>query len=156
MLTQLAKKATKSDSDWSASKGPKPGARFRDGTPPAPRAWHYFREDMRAFDRWERKVSVWRLQVAAYMPANDAAMTLLASLKGKAEEELESCDLATINCEQGIDNILNTLRSTLQTRTIYQKRRFIHEFEHASRFNNESIRAFVNRYQRIERPCGKH
>ena len=37
------------------------------------------------------------------------------------------------------------------------KRKYIHDSEHISRFNNESVRAFCNRYHRVERAlqsCG--
>ena len=147
----------KPSSEWNSRKGPEKGIKFRGGAPPAPPAWHYNKDDLRAYDRWERKVRVWQLQVASYLPDNEAAMALFVSLKGEAEDELETADLKRINSKDGVDFILDTLRSALKTRAIYQKRKYIHDFEHLSRFNNESVRSFCNRYHRVERAllsCG--
>ena len=66
-------------------------------------------------------------------------------------------DLAKINHKNGVDFILDTLRSALKTRAIYQKRKYMHDFEHISRFASESVRSFCNRYHRVERAlqsCG--
>ena len=144
-------------SEWNSRKGPEKGIKFRGGAPPAPPAWHYNKDDLRAYDRWERKVRVWQLQVASYLPENEAAMALFVSLKGEAEDELETADLQRINSKDGVDFILDTLRGALKTRAIYQKRKYIHDFEHISRFHNESVRSFCNRYHRVERAlqsCG--
>ena len=61
-----------------------------------------WRDDLRAFQKWTRKIEVWRIQIAAYLPPNEAAMLLHVSLKGEAEEELEWCDVSLINNEKGI------------------------------------------------------
>ena len=140
-------------SERNSRKGPEKGIKFRGGAPPTPPSWHYNRDDLRAYDRWERKVRVWQLHVASYLPANEAAMSLFVSLKGEAEDELETADLAKINHKNGVD----TLRSALKTRAIYQKRKYIHDFERISRFASESVRSFCNRYHRVERAlqsCG--
>ena len=76
------------------------------------------------------------MQVASYLPANEAAMNLFVSLKGEAEEELENADLKKINAKDGIEFILSTLLSALKTRAIYQKRKYMHDYEHVSRFAN--------------------
>lgn len=57
---------------------------------------------MRAYQKWERKVNIWQVQVSAYLPLNEAAMLLYCSLKGDAEEELESCDVSKINNDDGV------------------------------------------------------
>ena len=114
------------------------------------------REDIRAFDRWERRVEVWWMQIAAYMSRAEAAMMLFTSLKGKAEEELESYDLNKINCAEGIENILSELRGALQTRAVYQKRKFLHEFEQIGRYGNEGVRSFCNRYAGVAVASSRH
>ena len=80
------------DREWNSRKGPMPGIKYRGGAPPAPPPWSYNRDDLRAYDKWERKVRVWELQVSSYLPKNEAAMMLYVSLRGEAEEELEHCD----------------------------------------------------------------
>eukprot|EP00439_Symbiodinium_sp_Y106_P030767 s3065_g3.t1 len=137
----------KAPSVWDSRKGPSQGIRYRTGMPPAPPVLHYSQDDLRAYDRWEKRVRIWEMQVASYLPA----MNLFVSLKGEAEEELENADLKKINAKEGIEFILSTLRSALKTRAIYQKQKYMHDYEHVSRFANEGVRAFCNRYHRVER-----
>ena len=114
-------------------------------------AWAYAKDDPRAFSKWQRKMSVWRIQVANYLPPEEAAMYLYTSLKGEAEEELEWVDLEKIHHPNGIDFIIEALRKPLQTREVYLKRRYLFEYEGIQRQNGESIRSFCNRYHRCER-----
>ena len=78
-------------------------------------------------------------------------MLLYVSLKGEAEEELEWCDIKKINADDGVQYIVNTLRQPLMTRSVYLKRKYLHEYEYVQRQSNEPIRSFCNRYGRIER-----
>ncbi|CAE7509174.1 RE1 [Symbiodinium sp. CCMP2456] len=139
------------EGDWSASKWPKPGVRYRGGTAPSPPVWNYAKEDIRAYDRFERKVRVWERQVKSFMPPREAAMALYVSLRGEAEEELEYMDVSQIDTDNGVENILGALRRPLQTRAIYLKRKFLHDYEYLGRRNTETVRAFCNRYQRTEK-----
>eukprot|EP00434_Breviolum_minutum_P022664 symbB.v1.2.020001.t1/scaffold1659.1/size107071/3 len=148
VLRQLTKKK---DDEWNPKKGPSPGVKYRSGQPPAPPQWSYAKDDPRAFSKWMRKLEIWKLQVANYLPNEEAAMLLYTSLRGEAEEELEWVDLKKVNHPNGIDFIVETLKKPLQTREIYLKRRYLFEFEAIQRQPNESIRAFTNRYHRCER-----
>ena len=134
--------SSSSSSHWNSRKGPEPGVKYRGGTPPSPPSWSYSREDLRAFTKWERKVRVWQVQIKSYLPANEAAMALYVSLRGEAEEELEHADLSLINHKDGIDFILDSLRTPF---------RYLSEFEQLNRFSGETIRSFCNRYARTER-----
>ncbi|OLP97211.1 hypothetical protein AK812_SmicGene20463 [Symbiodinium microadriaticum] len=78
-------------------------------------------------------------------------MALYVSLRGEAEEELEYMEVSQIDCDSVVDNILASLRRPLQTRAIYMKRKFLHDYEYLGRHNNETIRAFCNRYRRTEK-----
>ena len=152
MLQNLTNAMTRDkNTEWSNKKGPMPGVKYRGGAPPPPPAWTYSRDDLRAFQKWERKLQVWRVQISAYLPPNEAAMMLYVSLRGEAEEELEYCPIDSINNDKGIDYILESLRKPLMTRSIYLKRRYLHEFENVQRQANESIKAYCNRYHRTER-----
>ena len=137
--------------EWNNKKGPQPGIKFRGGAPPQPPTWSYARDDLRAFQKWERRIRIWQEHVSSYVPPNEAAMLLYCSLRGECEEELEWAPLDKINSDSGVDFILDSLRKPLMTRTIYLKRRYLHEFEQVSRVNGESIRAYCNRYGRVER-----
>ena len=149
-LNEFAPKDSK-DKDWSIMKGPQPGIKYRGGAAPQPPAWRYAKDDLRAFQKWERKVGIWQIQVSSYLPPNEAAMALYCSLRGEAEEELEWCDVTKINQADGIKYIIDTLRQPLMTKTVYLKRRYLHEYEYVQRAGSESARAFCNRYLRTER-----
>lgn len=140
-----------SSTSWNSRMGPEKGVKYRSGMPPQPPAWRYNREDLRSFVKWERKLSVWQLQIQSYMNRREAALMLFTSLSGEAEEELENCDLAKVNSATGIEYIQEQLRQGLQTKLVYQKRKLLADHESIVRQNNESIRAFANRYRRTER-----
>ena len=151
-LTTAIKKAKKDgdDESWTSLKGPQRGVRFRGGTPPAPPQWKYQSGDIRAFDRFERKVNVWALQVKNYMTAAEAGLQLYVSLQGEAEMELEHVDVNCIYHKEGVKYILGELRSAFQQKSVYVKRHYLHEFETIARLPQESMRSFVNRYRRVE------
>lgn len=140
VLKQLTKPK---DSEWTVQKGPAPGIKYRSGQPPLPPSWSYGKDDPRAFSKWERKMQVWRIQVASYLPPSEAAMLLYTSLRGEAEEELEWVDLSKVNSPGGIDFIIEALRKPLQTREVYLKRRYLFEYEGIQRQNGETIRSFA-------------
>ena len=141
----------KEPKEWSPAKGPQPGVKFRGGTPPQPPQWTATKGDLQAFQRWERKLTVWRRQIASYLPANESAMLLYVQLQGEAAEELEHCDIERVDSASGVDYILETLRSSLMVKGIYLKRKFLDDFERLQRRNGETVKAFCNRYHRVER-----
>ena len=153
MLTSLNKAVNQDkNSDWNIQKGSAPGIKYKGGRPPPPPVWSYSRDDLRAFQKWQRKVGIWQIQVAAYLPPNEAAMQLYCSLRGEAEEEPEWADDERINRNDGVQYILDTLRKPLMTRAVYLKRRYWHEYDYyIQRSANESVRQFCNRYHRVER-----
>ena len=93
----------KEEKPWSFAKGPQPGIKYRGGTPPQPPQWTAARGDLQAFQRWERKLTVWRRQITPYLPPNESAMLLFVQLQGEAAEELEHCDISKIDSPSGVD-----------------------------------------------------
>ena len=139
-----------SSSSWNSRMGPEKGVRYRTGAPPPPPAWKYNKDDLRSFPKWQRKLSVWKRQIAGYMSKKDAALLLYSSLTGEAEEELEHCDLDRLESADGIEYIEQTLQSGLATRLVYQKRKLMADYESIVRQPGESMRAYSNRYRRCE------
>ena len=111
-----------SETDWDPRKGPAPAIRCRSGAPPAPPPYEHNPRDLRSFPRWERRLKLWEKRVLAWMPAGEAAMLLLESLTGIAELETEHLALEKVNCETGIQPILDALRAPLSERSLYLKR----------------------------------
>ena len=56
--------------------GPQRGVKFRGGAPPAPPTWAYNSSDLRAYEKFERKVKIWELHVKHFMTDAEAALTL--------------------------------------------------------------------------------
>ena len=86
-----------------------------------------------------------------YVPRKEAGILLFTSLKGELEEEMEDAPVDSIYCPTGIDFILDTIRKAVETRSVHLKRKLLSDYEHIYRTNGESMRAYVNRYQRTER-----
>ena len=114
--------SVRSDQTYDSRKGPAPGIKFRGGTPPAPPQWRGSSQDLRAFARSERRIEVWKLQIKAYMPDSDAALSLFTSLSGEAEAEIEHLDLKRVHHKDGIAYIMESLREPLQQKQLFQKR----------------------------------
>ena len=125
MLQGLNKLATKDkNSDWDLRKGPSPGVKYRSGQPPAPPQWHYSNSDLRAFQKWERRLQIYVASAGIILlPAERGRIGLLTSLRAEMEEELQwADDLKQINSDNGIDFIVESLRKPLKTREVYVKR----------------------------------
>ena len=76
---------------------------------------------------------------------------LYKSLTGEAEQELEHVPIEDLYTDSGIDTILNMLKSPMEQKMTYQKRKFLHEFENMRRYAGENMRAFINRFRRSQR-----
>jgi hypothetical protein len=78
--------STSTDS-WVSAMGPQRGVKFRGGAPPVPPSWSYNSSDLRAYEKFEKKVRIWALHAKHFMTDSEAALTLYTSLKGEAEQE---------------------------------------------------------------------
>ena len=75
---------------------------------------------------------------------------LYSSLTGEAEQQLEFADMSKIFHEDGVQFVVDQLKSAFQQKSVYVKRHVLHEYEHIYRYNLETLRGFINRYRRIE------
>lgn len=141
--------STSTDS-WVSAMGPQRGVKFRGGAPPVPPSWSYNSSDLRAYEKFEKKVRIWALHAKHFMTDSEAALTLYTSLKGEAEQELEFVDINTIYHKDGVDTILNHLKQAFQQKTVYIKRQYLHDYETIGRWPGETLRTFINRYRRVE------
>eukprot|EP00435_Cladocopium_sp_Y103_P069213 s209_g32.t3 len=136
---------------WDVRKGPDKGVRWKSGAPPTPPTWKYDPADLRAYSKYTKKVRIWELQMAPYASKPDQALMLYNSLTGEAEQELEHVSIEDLYTDSGIETILNMLKSPMEQKMIYQKRKFLHEFENMRRYAGENMRAFINRFRRSQR-----
>ena len=151
LLQTLQRLVEKDVGEWSSAKGPSKGVRWKSGQPPAPPIWKYDKEDLRAYSKFCKKIEIWKLQAAAYIPPKEMALQLYGSLQGECEQELEHMGIDEIYHEKGIDTILAALKSPMEQKVIYQKRRYLHEFEVLRRLQGETIRQYINRFRRSQR-----
>lgn len=150
-LRQLVTSKKPADDDWTSAAGPQRGVRWRGGAPPQPPVWRYDRDDLRAYSKFVKKVDIWKLQVAPYMTPKEMALALYNSLQGEAEQELEHTPISEIHCTDGVDKILAMLKGPMEQKVVYQKRKFLHEFENLRRYAGETMRAYINRFRRSQR-----
>ena len=125
--------------------------RWRGGTPPQAPTWSYDKEDLRAYNKYVRKVEIWLLQVAPYMTRKEAALQLYGALAGEPEAALEHCPITDIYQDDGVERILEALKAPMEQKQVYQKRKFLHEFENIRRNHGETMRAYCNRFRRTQR-----
>ena len=104
----------KDDDEWDPAKGPSKGIRWRGGTPPQAPTWSYDKEDLRAYNKYVRKVEIWLLQVAPYMTRKEAALQLYGALAGEPEAELEHCPITDIYQDDGVERILEALKAPME------------------------------------------
>ena len=153
LLGALRKLVAKKDDDaeWSSMSGPQHGVRWRGGAPPAPPVWRYEKDDLRAYTKFVKKVEIWKLQVAPFMSRKEMALSLYNSLQGEAEQELEHTPIEELYVDDGVEKILEALKSPMEQKAVYQKRKFLSEFENIRRYAGESMRGYVNRFRRTQR-----
>ena len=151
-LSTLTKKDNADEvGEWSLKKGPEPGIRWRTGQQPSPPVWKYESSDLRAFAKYKKKVEIWQIQMSPYASASDQALILYGSLSGDAEQELEHLSISEVHQPNGIELILQKLQTPFEQRTIFQKRKFIHEYEMLKRYQGEVMRTYISRFRRALR-----
>ena len=109
----------KDDDEWDPAKGPSKGIRWRGGTPPQAPTWSYDKEDLRAYNKYVRKVEIWLLQVAPYMTRKEAALQLYGALAGEPEAELEHCPITDIYQDDGVERILEAVKAPMEQKQVY-------------------------------------
>ena len=140
-----------SSTTWNSRKGPEPGIKWKSGQYPAVPTWKYDSQDMRAFAKYKKKIAIWQLQMKAYATPKEQALLVYNSLTGEPEQELEHMAIDDFYVEDGVQRILQKLQRPLEQRVIYQKRRFLQDFEQIRRYQGETMRAYVLRFRRVQR-----
>lgn len=123
--------------------------KWRGGKPPDPPKYEHNPRDLRSFPRWERKVRLWEKRVLMWLPPGEAALYLLESLTGQAELETEHLSLERVGQADGIQYLIDSLRSPLGEKSLYLKRLYLNEWETISRQMRESVRSYTNRFRRV-------
>ena len=130
--------------------GPSRGVKFRGGAAPTPPAWSYDVKDIRAHEKYEKKVRLWQMHARHFMTDKEIGLSLYNSLRGEAEQELEFLEAEAIYDRQGVDTILQHLRASFQQKSVYIKRQYLFEYETLGGLPAESLRSYCNRYRRTE------
>ena len=63
--------------------------------------------------------------MSSFMTAREAALVLYTSLSGEAEAELEHVPVESINCEGGIDFIMECLKTPMEQKAISKSGNFL-------------------------------
>lgn len=139
-LRRLVQQMSRDDEgEWNLRKGPEKGVRWRTGQHPQPPQWRYDSQDLRAYAKFAKKVQIWQIQMRPYAAPPDQALLLWGSLTGDAEQELEHLTIEEVHRETGVQTILRKLQIPFEQRAVFQKRKFLHEFEALRRWNGETI-----------------
>ena len=139
------------EASWNSRKGPEPGIRWKSGQMPPIPVWKYEASDMRAYAKFCKKIQIWQLQMQAYASKKDQALLLYNSLTGEPEQELEHLSIEDLYVDNGVQKILEMLKRPMEQRLVYQKRKFLHEFEILRRQSGETMRTYILRFRRVQR-----
>lgn len=134
--------------EWDSRRGPEPGVRWRSGQWPTPPVWKYDCNDLRAYSKYCKKVQIWEIQLRSFATKREQALLLYNSLTGDAEQELEHVNIEEIYNDKGIEIILQKLKTPFEQRSIFQKRKYLHEYETLRRYPGELIRTYISRFRR--------
>ena len=85
------------------------------------------------------------------MSKKEMALALYNSLQGEAEQELEHTPTEDFYTDDGVDKIVEALRSPMEQKIVYQKRKYLSKFENVRRYAGETMRSYVNRFRRTQR-----
>ena len=147
-LRRLVQQRSHDDDDWNSRKGPERGIRWRTGQHPPPPQWKYDHQDLRGYAKFAKKVKIWQIQMQPFASSADQALLLWGSLTGDAEQELEHLTIEEVHCATGVETILAKLRIPFEQRAVFQKRKFLHDFESLRRYNGEGMRTYIQRFRR--------
>ena len=123
--------------------------RWRTGQAPAPPVWKYESNDLRTYSKDCKKVKIWEIQMRPYASKKDQALLLYNSLTGDAEQELEHMAIEEVHQENGIELILQRLRTPFEQRSVFQKRKFPFEYENERRYQGELIRTYIRNLKAV-------
>ena len=147
-LRRLLRSDNPPDEEVSSLAGPAKGIKWRGGSIPQPPTWNYDRDDLRAYQKFCKKIDIWKLQAKAYVSPKEMALMFYSSLKGDLEQELEHTPVEEFHCDDGVDKLLLALRKPFEQKLVYQKRKFLSDFENIRRYPGELMRTYINRFRR--------
>ena len=80
-------------------------------------------------------------------------MDLFVAIQGDARLQIEHLTVDEIDSKDGIDRILKVLDPAFKEWDLSRQQEVDTVYEYVKRKPNESIRAYINRYTRIEMEC---
>ena len=107
---------------------------------PTPPVWRYEANDLRAYAKFTKKVKIWQLQMCQYASHREQALLLYKSLTGEPEPELERLTIDDIYVEDGVEKILRMLQAPMEQKTVFQKGKYLADFENIRRKCGELMR----------------
>ena len=130
-------------------KGPK---KYRGGAiaPAPPFGGAIEPSEPRAFERWERALTIWERTHADRAPPNELALLALGALTGTASLEVEDTPIERYDCADGLDNLKQDMAVFREKETML-KTELVREYENITRQSGEHIYAFLLRFIRLER-----
>jgi hypothetical protein len=89
-------------------------------------------------------------RVRPFKPMNEAALDLYEAIGGEAFKDVEYMPIGELDCATGIANIIERLRPCYEEKEISKKAVLLNSYEALRRQRGEHVRAYVNRYIRVE------
>ena len=106
-----------------------------------------------ALRKWKRKVDIWVRLTSEQISPGEQALRLLEKLDDEAALELEEADLNRFDCEKGVENLIDALK-TFEEHGLFRKADVIRQYENIKRKAGEQVHAYIRRFVRLERLLG--
>ena len=130
--------------------------RWRGGPPPNPPAFHALFSDVyqkpQFYQKWVRKVQMWKVRVRHYKPLAEAALDLSDAITGDAAPIVEEIPWRDLNREDGIECILETLK-VFDEQTVYHVGDLMEQYDQFLRHRGETLLAMIARFEQLEQKC---
>ena len=101
------------------------------------------------YQKWTRRVEMWRVRVRHYKPLAEAALDLADVITGDAAPLVENIPWQEINREDGIDRILAALK-VLDEQKVYHIGELMEKYDQFRRIKDETLLAMIIRFEQLE------
>ncbi|CAK0893621.1 unnamed protein product [Prorocentrum cordatum] len=127
--------------------------KWRGGPCPAPppleaRLQNIYKQP-RYYQKWVRKVHMWKARARHYKPMAELALDLSDVITGEGAEMIESLKWARLYSQDGIDLVINSL-AVFDEQQILQVGDLMEEYEEVERLPGELLAAYVAHFKDLE------
>ncbi|CAK0888740.1 unnamed protein product, partial [Prorocentrum cordatum] len=117
--------------------------------PPLEARFQNIYKQPRYYQKWVRKVHMWKARARHYKPMAELALDLSDVITGEGAEMIESLEWTRLYSQDGIDLVINSL-AVFDEQQILQVGDLMEEYEEVERLPGELLAAYVAHFKDLE------